>query len=574
MFTYLWALNIFLAGHALIILAFLGFSWIYFDLFDHDKKSHALIRAIGGIFIAGGFMAGLVINVMSASEIIISSVQVISTTIGVFLVVLGNIFEAIPGMPEFDPKAAENLKRPEPKNPAVSYKQHETLTTEDVGIPKQELEEAPPKKQRLFFHRSPWLIFVAALGLIPVVQVVVVCFQTTRKVRFGMSKQFKPLLAMWIVMAFYFAFEVLHFIGTGNFTWLEVLTRQYTQVWIGAQVLLIVATILMYVWISKFLSFRVFARLFLVMWQSVIGLSVIVASGFSIFLIVAAENQVLELLKKNTQLVQFSFNQVESNNHDLLSVLSQDPIIVSSVENKDRSAIVEKVENFIRGNENLDRVIVTDRSGVLIYDSDKPDVQGESLSGNPVIQATILNKEEDSDYLIEENKASADRLVYQAAFPLVSGEKYVGVISTTKRIDDNYLDLLKEQTQQEVVLYVDGKRSASTIVESDEVSRLENVPFNESELDVKDLDAPDSSGNTRFARVTIVTVPYNAFILSFNSKDQEDIAALIVATEQALLVSTTQRAMFNTFILSVMLSLISTIPIYFLAREVNKEMSA
>lgn len=538
MVTNLELINLYLAANILVALAFGGYAWLYFDLYSKENKKHAFQRALGGTILGVSFLLNLVLNVNDQNGLSVSVYTLGLQAIGLLLIVCGNTLEKVPGVPGSEEKKSKKKKSSRKKNRAAFLGPISTLFLAPANF---------------------------VLGIVAAVQ-------TNHKIKYGKSNEFKGLLYFWIAFSCYLALQALSVIGTEHLVWLDILTRQYAVLWIASQAVLLASFALMIRWISKFISFRASAQVFFGVWQLAVILSVILASAYSLFMISSAETQLMDLLRKNAKLVDFNLEQIQTNNEDLLEAVAENDEVAEAISSQDGVALQSKVEAFIDTNDSLDRVVVVNQSAILVYDSDDPEVQGESLSGNQVIKRAIWNREAETGYIVERVGASADRLILQSSYPVMSDNgELVGVISTQKSLDDHYLDLLKDQTGQELIIFVNDKRSASTVLEGDELSRVENQPFAKKDLQYQEMEEKEGIA---FAKVRILTVPYYASMLRFEDVDGEKIAEMVVGSPQEIVISSTQRALFNTFLLALGLCVLATIPSYYLSKTLVKNLSS
>lgn len=589
MLTNLWLLSLFFLSNIIIALSFLTYSWIYIDAFSSQKKTKDALRGVGGILLAAFFIFNIINSNSTLGNITLISMLCLST--GLFAVFYGNMLEPIPGLPD------EKIRKIRP----ISYILIIIFFIFGIGLA---FLNTIPEYSRAVIGGS-FLLFILILGYILILRksfldpnqslkdevsykrqrnlslfLIVIPFftppllstlisaQNYKKVNEGLSKEFKFLARFWTLFSIFTLIQVFSVIGKYYFVSIDVLTRQYSLIWILGQILLIICAFLMFKWVSLFISFRIVARLFLYIWQVSIFLTVILATAYSIFIITSSENQIRDLLKNNASLIQYNLNQIKSNNVDTLNLLGKDQELIQAIMDNDTLRIENEIGTFINSNSFLDKVQVVSNAGTLIYDSQSPTNEGINLNDNPIITRTLYTREGTTGFVAEKSGIEILTLNYQFTYPVVSSNGELnGIITSVKSLNNNYLDTLKTETGQELIIYINDKRSASTILESDNLSRLQNVP-----LVIDGLISEE--GNVKFYKARILTTPYYLAVNNLKDPNENNLASIVIGTKQSILINLTENSLFNLFILALGITVFATIPSYFLAKNLRRNISA
>jgi hypothetical protein len=548
MFTNLWLTNLYLAAHVLIILGLGAYFWLYFDLFRSEKQKHALYKAVAAGFLSLAFSLNLILAVATTQSLLVQSGTVVALQlVGLVFFTAGNFVEKVPGLPSSTKSETKSKDKDESKSRSRSDSK----------------SKSERKKVSSFA-----LIFMLVGGFLNVILGLMNIGRVIYKIKYGWSKEFKPFLMFWIFLSGYLLLQFLALLGS-KYIWFELATAEFSFLWILSQIFLITAAVFMFRLINHFMSFRVFGRIFLYVWQFIVVGSVVLASFFSVFAISASESQIFELLDKNANLVNLNLKQIEENNEDVLGILSNDQSFQNAVKSKNVAEIERIVEAFLKSNNYLDQVLVVDNEGILLFDSSRRTVFGESISSNYVIRAALIKREDQKSFLVEEEIAETSDLVYQFAMPISLEEKQVGAVSTVKKLNDVYLDDLKKQTGQELITYIQGRRSASTLLEEDQVSRAQNAI-----LSLNDMDRIYERGSMGFTKANILSVPYYVVEINLKNYNDEQIAKVLVLTEQSSLMMATKQTLFNTFLVSLVLNFMAILPSYLIARSIKKNLNA
>lgn len=506
MITNLWLLNLFLAANTLMLLATLTYAWIYYDLFHKEGIRNSLWVANGALLMAVSWL----LNVLSInlSNELLPLLRFSFLTLGLLLLLIGHWKERIPGLPKL------NIK------PNVA---HSIVPLTLVLL-------------------APSNLVLAGL----------ICVRLYKKITAGKSKQFTRLFGAWVLLLGYFLFAAMSGVAHSGSLWLQDLTRDFTTLWILAHALLLFAALTLLNWIGSFLSFRVVAKLFVSIWQQLIVYAIVLACAYSIFTIHTAKKQMFTLLGHNIELINFNLGQISTNNLDLLGYLASDPSIQTGLTENPAGLLESKSSDFLRTNSTLDQIIFVNADRQILYDS----------LDERNIGLTVKSMDSFDGFVIADDLPAVGKLEYHVIVPVVRDQQTIGALIAIKQIDDSFLDLLKSQTGQEVLVYVNGSRAASTIVANDQLSRLENLP-----LLTTNIDTTSANDNVNFAETRILDTPYLIYQLLLNTDSGP--AEIILATKQSILLASSKQALMYTFLLAVLLSLLTLLPSYRLARTVE-----
>lgn len=511
MITNLWLLNLFLAANTLMLLASLAYAWIYYDLFHKEGTRNSLWVANGALLLAVSWLLNL-FSVNFSAELL-SLLRFSFLTLSLLLLLIGSWKERIPGLPKL------NIK---------------------------------PNTHHTFIPLALVLLAPSSLVLAGLI-----CVRLYRKISVGKSKQFTRLFWAWLLLLGYFLFAAMSGVASSGSMWLQDVTRDFTALWILAHVLLLLAALTLLSWIGSFLSFRVVAKLFVSIWQQLIICAIILACAYSVFTIHTAKKQMLTLLGHNIELINFNLAQISTSNQDLLGYLASDPTIQTGLLENPQGLLESKSIDLLRTNNTLDQIVFVNAESQILYDSlDERNI------------GLVVDSIDSFDgFVVAADLPATGKLEYRVVVPVVRDQQSVGAIIAIKQIDDSFLDLLKSQTGQEVLVYVDGSRAASTIVATDQLSRLENLP-----LLTTNIDTTSANDNVSFAETRILDTPY--LISRLQLTTDAGPAELMLATKQSILLASSQQALMYTFLLAVLLSLLALLPSYKLARTLERSTRA
>jgi len=98
---------------------------------------------------------------------------------------------------------------------------------------------------------------------------------------------------------------------------------------------------------------------------------------------------------------------------------------------------------------------------------------------------------------------------------------------------------------------------------------VENLPFQKSTVNYTQV-TTQPVDNIEFAKINILTTSYYAAIQSLKTNQGDISADIVIATPQSLLIAATEKALINTFLVAMVISVLATIPSFYLAKSLKE----
>jgi len=412
-------------------------------------------------------------------------------------------------------------------------------------------------------------IFLFGIDILNFTVIFMIILTLWRKIKAEMSKEYKYLLGFWILFGLFLVLQSLRSLLSSQSTVLFLALKEYSILWIINYGLLIASASFLFRWLNTLLGFNLQAQIFMNFWRILVYVVLAVAAVYSVLVITLNENNTYELLTKNAGIIKNNLTAIESYNSDVVAIFSHNNDFIDAVNKKDARQIAVITNQFVNNNENLDRIVITDRLGAVIYDSNNSYRLGQSLTGNTLILRALANNSLVSGYTKSGNDPLIDKLAYQYSLPLMnSNDEQIGIISTFKIFDDNYLNTVKNATGQELIVFVDGRRASSTLISSDEISRIENLNL------LKDSDSytyiKTMANGIDCIKLNILSDSYYATIFTLNDISGKELANILVATNQQPVIDNTKLALHTTFLVSILFCLGISVPTWISTHKTSK----
>ncbi len=512
MFQSLFNIDLFLITHILIFLAFLSYSWLYYDQYRSSDKKKYLYYLAGGVFLSLAWGGKLYYIILNKTLVIENQLPVI------MLQALGVAFIAY-----------------------VIYKEK---------VPTK------PKLSSIFFIFNPFLTVISFVGSF------LITLRLYKRVREGLNKQFMFNFISWTLLTVYFLIQVVT-LSSNIFPRLLVHSGVGSFLWILQNLILFSTAVSIFIWIGKFIAFRPLIQMFFSIWRWTIIVSIVLSTFLSLVLTEFMENQIINGLEQNSKLVSFNLEQVEANNHDILENVVNTVDVEEAIKNRDTVFLDNRLKSLAIKNSNLDRIFILDENLLMVYDSNRPESYGYSVE-DLLAKKTVIEKKGLDSYLSIDTETDSKRLIYQYSYPVIIEEEVIGIFNIQKILDDNYADLLKSRTGQEIMIIADSRRAASTFLLEDSIDRLENLP-------IEDLQTLEQN---KVKRIEILNKDYYTSVIRFEDHENKEVASLILATDQEKVSGFVETVLYRTFGLTLVLTLLLTIPSALLAKRLEKNLSA
>jgi transposase-like protein len=510
MYNELWQFNLSQVAYILATLAFAAVAWLYFDLHrqTQEKGYNSLLKSLGfgALAVSFVFLAFTAdIKALDFAQLFLLSVL---QAAGISAAAFAFWREDVPGLP--------GLSKP-------------------LTQPKQLV----------------WILPFAGAGL-SLLSGASLALQLYYRVKVGLSKEYKLLLLSALALLPHFGFSLLLSLALEFPSFFEA-TAYGGVLWFIDKLALVVAGVAAFLWVRKFLQFRVTAQLLTTVWQLVVLSSLTLATIFAQVAAYSTEQQVVSLLERNNSLVQYNFEQIEVANASFLQTLASTSELKQLVAKKDFTGLQVLLAKLLKTNTASDRVLLHNSSAIRLYNTDLPGESGESDSDNKVLQTAITTQKEARGFETGRVGLESELAAIQVSVPVVVGNGEVYVLSSQKSLSDNLLAVVKEQTSQELSVYIDSQRSASTLVAADGES--------------KQLNVNQFPANT-LSRARILGVDYFVNTLDLEAESKEIV--LLLATPQYLSLQASIANQKLIFIVALVLAAAASLPSAWVAKSLSR----
>lgn len=343
------------------------------------------------------------------------------------------------------------------------------------------------------------------------------------------------------------------------------LVAPFAPFWILQHLLLFLAILILGRWLYFYLLKRLQSQIFMILTFSILVIFLLITTTFTGLLLKNLEDETLKTLETDVKVLNFAVEAKKGEGLSDVSLLSQNPIIQNALKEKDKKVLSDNAESFLLNKKQATVVIVSDSGQVLTRGEDKERV-GDSLSDDPLIKRALLGEAASS--IITRDGVLGPEVGVRSATPIKKGEIILGAIMSGVTLDNAFVDGVKSATGLEAAIYGDNILSATTLLAADGKSRYIGIKEETSQIKEKVLQKAESYTGP----VNLLNTPYFAAYLPLKDVDSNPVGMLFVGQRQVGVLQAAGRSIETTFIVAVILLILSVIPSYLVAKYLSNQL--
>lgn len=560
-----WLQNLAFATYVLFAFVCLAISWLHWDTGEVDRKRDDILKFAGFGLLGMGFL----LKIFAGTDARIAAVM-----FGVDVIALLLIAFAIKTEPILPSKLSELL--PEHKAPEQPVAQPQTSvpaaatqpavsnnSVETTTVTPEPTAPAQAKGGQIF---SIFPIVALALPVLSGLIALVTTAMVWKRYRAGKMKEYKWFMIGLGALGVAFVLSGLKVFADSDIILVQTVFSNFGVLWIIQHILIIVAGVSFAKWFGKYVKFRVRPELFVSFATIAVTVSTAAALIFAFFLFSGAQNNLFNQLSKDVQVLNLAVNKLQENALTAANLIAKSDAVITAMQNNNYQALYETGVLYANEAENVDSIIFTDKAAQILVRTDNLSAVGQSLSDDDlVVYALKEGKERVS--VITEKGVLADKLAIKAVKPILGKDgNVIGTVETEFIIDDAFADAVKAQTSLEVAIYSGDRRSATTLLAADGKGRRENSVDGNPEVIARVL----QGGEVYAGQVMTINESYDGAYAPLKDTNGKVIGMLFVGRPESILLGDLERSLETTFLASVVVSLLSLIPAYYLAKRIEK----
>lgn len=327
---------------------------------------------------------------------------------------------------------------------------------------------------------------------------------------------------------------------------------EYGLTWQLGMVFTFLGFLFLAIWAWNYIKLRVFLRIYVILLTIAIIISSLGSLIFTTLIFGIVEKNNLNLMDQGAQTQALIMAERTDNAAFIASTLSQDPDIIKNIDTLiNNQELNQRIDGYFK-NSGVDYLRIYNKYGeVLASPNDIRDL-GRKFNEDNYLAFAIAEKKLIKSFFTQPGVLTPT-LSARGIVPLISTDAVVGAIEVGYNFDNAYVDFAKTKTTLDVTMYTDIKRSATTILSLDGVSRW--VGSNESDENV--IKNVIEGGNPYSGTVERLGTLYYSGFLPVRNINNQIIGMVAVGTPTRLLFEDTKQQLVTTFLVLTLISLLA-----------------
>jgi len=547
----------------LAALVMFGVFWLHLDAWLVRKSQKESFRMVGFFLISLSFLVHSAMLESTLLPIAVLGTNVQNITFGA-LRVAGYIFIIVSLI--LDPVQP----RPKVKNP------FEELGIPDVTRPPKATSDPSAKPapltpssisgQAMVALAAPSLIVASAWGMpVGLTVLAITCgLLYLYRATVGLEKHLAPVAISFLILA---VSELLTLAGafqSSKNVFIHNLVAPFGSIWLVEHILIVMATVIILRWVFGYLLKRFETQLFMIFTTSVVLIYVATTMTFTTLLLQNVQDDALKQLTTDVRVLSYALESKKAETLSDAQVLAQNPQIDALMAESQHTGLKDLVEQYFLSKRQSFLVVVSETGQVLVRGEER-DRTGDTLSGDAVIKRALAGASA-STIAVREG-VLAPELSVRSAVPIRVGGKIIGAVLAGTTVDNAFVDGIKKSTGLESTLYSGNQISATTLVTSDGITRPLGIV--ESRRDITGVVLKE--GKRIASSVTFLGRPHLAAYEPLHDVDNVVVGMIVVGEPQATVLATAARSLQLTFLVAIILLVLSIFPAYRISRYITNQ---
>lgn len=348
---------------------------------------------------------------------------------------------------------------------------------------------------------------------------------------------------------------------------LSQLTSPYQLAWMIEHGIKLVGAVFLGAWAWGFIRFRIFPQIF----SSFIGISfvifILVTIIYTGFLLNRTQVSAVKDLEINVRTLNFAMDKVKESAILAARIASSNPQVREAVKSNNKDALFTNL-NALMFENGTDFMLAVNTGGEVLMRAEDKDRYGDSLADDPVVWRSLDGKAVVTT--LAERGITLPMISIRSASPIVdaseSGElEIVGSVVTGYLLDTAFVDGIKQMTSLDVTVFAGDVSAATTFTVPG--SQLRLVGTRESNTDI--VTAVLKKGEKYTGEALVLNRPFLASYVPIKDIEETTVGMFFTGKSQAAFLASVSDTIQLTFSISILLMILSILPLWALARFIT-----
>ena len=314
-------------------------------------------------------------------------------------------------------------------------------------------------------------------------------------------------------------------------------------------------------WVWSYLQSRVREKMLIILTAITLFMAIVVSSSFSAIVVGQIQEATGENLIANTKVLNNALSRLKEEAGAKVALIAQEEALKTSLRENNVTSLDTLLSGDIKKSD-LEFLMVLDNRGIVILRAHAFIKRGDDLSAERAVKSAL-----DGESLVSIESSAGEGFSIRAASPIFSGGKMIGVLVGGFRLDDAFVDSIKNLTGLDTSVYNGMTRVATTIFNPDQQQRSAGI----TETNENIIDA------VMIRKVPITTsfqVSSKYYLTAYVPiiDDGQTVGMISSAKAQSRIITTIDKTNQLTLITVVILMFILALPVYFITRRLGQEL--
>ncbi len=523
--------------------------WLYFDAWLVSRNRKEIFKLVGFLALAVGFLSNGVLVENSTLEIfnvgsIAAAIAALARIAGYLLIAWGQWINPLQPVPEV-----------------------KGLVLEEPEAEKQEKEIKSKKVLKEEKKESTAVLSLAGLGkLVLPVGALLVAWLYWRRATIGLERHLKPIAISFALLFIFELLGLLELLRSTTNPLIFNLVAPFGFVWWLDNLFLVGGLLVLGRWVWGYLVTRLQTQLLVIFTTIIMVVFLITTVAFTYLLLQNVQRESLSNLTVAAKVLNLNLESRKGETLAYAQALAADLQLAKMIESKDHSSLSKVATSGLVG-QGLSSVVLIDSYGQVLARGEDPLRWGDSISSDSLIRHVLIGTQ--SSTFVTKDGVLAPVVLIKSAVPVRDGNLIVGAVIVGIEIDNSFVDGLKKSTGLESAVYAGGTRSATTFIASDGKSRW--VGVKEENPVVKNLVL--KQGKTFTGTVSVLNRQFLAAYEPLKNIDNTVVGMIFIGKGEASIFQTASFSIQLTFILTVILLVLSIYPSYKVSKFISSQIS-
>lgn len=386
-----------------------------------------------------------------------------------------------------------------------------------------------------------------------------------RRATTGLERHLKPVAIGFLLLALADLLGLSSLGQDSQSVFIYNATRNFGALWLAEHLLVVAGVALLGKWVWQYLVRRLQSQLFMIFSATVTLIFLVVTTTFTFLLMRNVVDESLSNLSVATRVLNYALESRQAETLAHAEALSQNPLVVDAIKQGNHDGLASATSEFL-AKKKQSSLIITNADGQVIFRAEDPDRYGDSLSEDTLVRRSLVGIE-DSTVLTREGTA-APLVNIRSTVPVREGSLVVGTVSVGLVVGDDFVDGVKRATGLDSTVYAGNVRSATTFVEADGKSRQIGIKEEAPAINSRVL----KQGKEFRGTISLLNRPFLAVFAPLKDADNTTIGMLFAGKQQVSVLQAAGRSIELSFIMAVILLLLSVFPSYFISRYITRQL--